>query len=179
MCSGGILWDGNWDLSQGKAMKVQTPDNLAMRQQCDFRAACYMQVSEVKELRGATYRQDAEVRQLREENRGLAQKAALASTLGADCASLQQRVSTESVTEPGLCFPLASVFLQAAQKQGPAVIAALAESPHALCKAFIIFPLKVWEVIRRDMKLLHSRILGEVRLICSHLSIAMPESYSR
>ena len=62
-------------------------------------------MSEVQELRGATSRQDAEVRQLREENRGLAQKAALAGTLGADCASLQQRVSRGPVSRPGLCLP--------------------------------------------------------------------------
>ena len=79
--------------------------------QCDFRPACCVQVSEVTELRGATSRQDAEVRLLREENRGLTQKAALAGTLGADCASLQQRVSNDPVTIPsagrGAAFRLA------------------------------------------------------------------------
>ena len=75
-------------------MAAQSPGNHF--KQYDFRAACCAQVSEVKELRGATSRQDAEVRQLREENRGLAQKAALAGTLGADCASLQQRVRRDS-----------------------------------------------------------------------------------
>lgn len=51
------------------------------------------QVADVQELRGATSRQDAEVRHLRDDNRDLAQKAALAEVLGADCASLKQQAS--------------------------------------------------------------------------------------
>ena len=93
-------------------------------------------MSEVKELRGATSRQDAEVRQLREENRGLAQKAALAGTLGADCASLQQRVSRGSVSRtrplPPLSRAAASVFYAGSTKAGACPwIAALADSPHS------------------------------------------------
>lgn len=53
-----------------------------------------MQVAKVQELRGTTSRQDAEVRHLRDENRDLAQKAALVEVLGADCASLKQQASS-------------------------------------------------------------------------------------
>ena len=52
-----------------------------------------MQVAEVTELRGTTSRQDAEVRHLRDENRDLAQKAALVEVLSADSASLKQQAS--------------------------------------------------------------------------------------
>lgn len=90
-------------------MAAQSPGND--RKQSDFRAASGVQVSEVTELRGATSRQDAEVRQLREENRGLAQKAALVGTLGADCASLQQRVSSDPVGGLRPCFPSRAQFV--------------------------------------------------------------------
>ena len=46
----------------------------------------------MQELHGETLRQDAEVRSLREENRGLAQRAALAEALDRDCAALKQKV---------------------------------------------------------------------------------------
>lgn len=45
----------------------------------------------MQELRGTTTRQDVEVRHLREENRDLAQKAALAEVLTADCSSLKKQ----------------------------------------------------------------------------------------
>ena len=51
-----------------------------------------MQVAEVQELRGETSRQDAEVRSLREDNRSLAQRAALAEALDRDCTALKQKV---------------------------------------------------------------------------------------
>ena len=50
----------------------------------------------MQELRGTTSRQDAEVRHLRDENRDLAQKAALVEVLGADCASLKQQASSHT-----------------------------------------------------------------------------------
>ena len=53
-------------------------------------------MAEVQELRGTTSRQDAEVTHLRDENRDLAQKAALVEVLGADCASLKQQASSRS-----------------------------------------------------------------------------------
>ena len=56
---------------------------------------CSIQVAEVQELRGTTSRQDAEVRHLRDENRDLAQKAALVEVLSADCASLKQQASIQ------------------------------------------------------------------------------------
>ena len=53
--------------------------------------SCIPQVAEVQELRGTTSRQDVEVRHLREENRDLAQKAALAEVLTADCSFLKKQ----------------------------------------------------------------------------------------